>query len=157
MRPALQSLGPLPCLCDAFSLNGETLLLPDATSGLYLGVTNFAVVSQSNTALRFDNYNWLKLRTFLSGSASKEIPVYETTRKQRTDINELRLEGKSIIKAWEVFSPRAYNDAKGYCTIGYGELIAKDRCERITLPPEYRNGITPQQADQLFEKRIPRI
>lgn len=44
-----------------------------------------------------------------------------------------------------------YNDKKGFCTIGYGHLIKKKRCEDIVIPDEFKNGITEEKATELFK------
>lgn len=46
------------------------------------------------------------------------------------DISSIAL---AIIKTFEGWYPSAYNDPVGYCTIGYGHLIALSRCETIDL------------------------
>lgn len=75
----------------------------------------------------------------------------------RLPISSLNLsdQGKSFIKGWESFSSTAYNDSEGFCTIGYGHLIARDKCENLNLPNEFKNGITTAEADKLFEARVP--
>ncbi|MGE6428876.1 glycoside hydrolase family protein, partial [Serratia sp. NPDC078593] len=75
----------------------------------------------------------------------------------RMPISELNVsdKGKAFIKGWESFSSTAYNDSEGFCTIGYGHLIARAKCENIDLPDELKNGITVAEADDLFESRIP--
>ncbi|WP_231889184.1 glycoside hydrolase family protein [Mangrovibacter phragmitis] len=75
----------------------------------------------------------------------------------RIPISELNVsdKGKAFIKGWESFSSIAYNDSEGFCTIGYGHLIARTKCENIGLPDELKNGITITEADDLFESRIP--
>ncbi|WP_024549785.1 glycoside hydrolase family protein [Siccibacter turicensis] len=67
----------------------------------------------------------------------------------------LSVEGKRFIKDWEDFKSEAYNDSEGFCTIGYGHLIAKQRCENIQLSDEFKDGITKAKADELFELRLP--
>nr|WP_276534326.1 lysozyme [Enterobacter hormaechei] len=62
--------------------------------------------------------------------------------------------GKAFIKEWESFRSTAYNDSEGFCSIGYGHLIARARCEDISIPEEFRNGITNSKADELFESRL---
>lgn len=71
---------------------------------------------------------------------------------QRLDTSTLTTSdfGKDFIKAWEALGLTAYNDSKGYCTIGYGHLIDKNRCENITLPSEYQSGITSEKANDIF-------
>ncbi|WP_254611929.1 lysozyme [Serratia fonticola] len=75
----------------------------------------------------------------------------------RVDVNELSLSnnGRAFIKEWEKFEPTAYNDSKGFCTIGYGHLIARNKCENISLPSEFVGEITRERASELFEERVP--
>ncbi|MFP8576669.1 glycoside hydrolase family protein [Klebsiella pasteurii] len=75
----------------------------------------------------------------------------------RIDINQLQVsdEGKAFIKGWESFKSKPYNDSEGYCTIGYGHLIARRKCEDIVLSDEFKDGITCARADELFEERLP--
>ncbi|OEK08227.1 hypothetical protein A8C32_01825 [Flavivirga aquatica] len=85
------------------------------------------------------------------------LKVYSaSTNLSRIAIKNYKTSTKGIdfIKAWEKFEPTAYNDSEGYCTIGYGHLIAKNRCEDITLPDEFKNGIAEGEADKLFKKRL---
>jgi len=62
--------------------------------------------------------------------------------------------GKKFIKEWEGFRSTAYNDSEGFCSIGYGHLIERAKCENILLPEEFKNGITKSKADELFESRL---
>jgi GH24 family phage-related lysozyme (muramidase) len=85
--------------------------------------------------------------------------LVETSRGERLDINTLRTSesGKDFIKGWESLRLNAYNDSEGYCTIGYGHLIEEKRCEIITLPSEYSNGITQKKADEMFSIDLERF
>ncbi|WP_145579715.1 glycoside hydrolase family protein [Yersinia vastinensis] len=76
--------------------------------------------------------------------------------RDRIDIANLNIseEGKAFIKEWEGFRANAYNDSKGFCTIGYGHLIEMQSCESIELTDEFSNGITRLRADELFESRL---
>jgi GH24 family phage-related lysozyme (muramidase)/murein DD-endopeptidase MepM/ murein hydrolase activator NlpD len=62
--------------------------------------------------------------------------------------------GIQFIKDWEDFKSNHYNDSEGYCTIGYGHLIEKNKCENITIPIEFANGITEAKATELFKSRL---
>lgn len=88
--------------------------------------------------------------TFESG------PVNEVS-EDRVDPKTLSISDKGIefIKAWESFRSLPYNDSEGYCTIGYGHLIARDQCANISVPSEFTNGITTQRATELFNQRLP--
>ena len=75
----------------------------------------------------------------------------------RLDVNLLNIsiKGKEFIKEWEGFKADVYDDSNGYCSIGYGHLIARDACAEIEVPIEFRDGITRNKADELFENRLP--
>lgn len=57
----------------------------------------------------------------------------------------------SLIKYFEGWVAHAYNDAAGYCTIGYGHLIALKRCEQTTLG-EYSAALSETQGEMILEK-----
>ena len=64
-------------------------------------------------------------------------------------------QGIAFIKAWESVKIRngkhvPYNDSEGYCTIGYGHLIEKRRCEDISIPSRFVHGIDDQTALEVF-------
>ncbi|WP_103864611.1 PAAR-like protein [Aquimarina sp. I32.4] len=63
-------------------------------------------------------------------------------------------QGIKFIKDWETFKAHAYNDAEGYCTIGYGHLITYDKCENIILSGEFKDGISEEKASELFNERL---
>ncbi|UOU98486.1 glycoside hydrolase family protein [Chryseobacterium daecheongense] len=51
-----------------------------------------------------------------------------------------------------------FNDDYGFCTIGYGHLIAgKNSCENITIPSEFVNGLDETQATALLFQDVQRI
>jgi GH24 family phage-related lysozyme (muramidase)/murein DD-endopeptidase MepM/ murein hydrolase activator NlpD len=79
--------------------------------------------------------------------------------EDRVDPKTLNMsqEGIDFIKSWESFKSKPYNDSEDYCTIGYGHLIATDKCENITIPNELKNGITIEKANQLFKERLPKF
>lgn len=84
--------------------------------------------------------------------------LLEKNKKQdkRVDPKTLKTSDKGIqfVKDWEDFKSEYYNDSEGYCTIGYGHLIKKNKCENITIPTEFTNGITEAKATELFKSRL---
>ncbi len=56
-----------------------------------------------------------------------------------------------MIMHFEGWRPEAHNDPVGYCTIGYGHLIALDRCENIDLG-EFSTPLTKKQGLELLER-----
>lgn len=75
---------------------------------------------------------------------------------QRVDPKTLKASDKIVefIKDWEKYSKMPYNDSKGYCTIGYGHLIKKKKCGDIVMPSEFKDGISEEQATELFRKDL---
>lgn len=63
-------------------------------------------------------------------------------------VNRLTLE---MIKDFEGWVPSAYNDPVGYCTIGYGHLIAMKRCEEVDLG-DFRKTLTPADGETLLQR-----
>ncbi|RZJ51840.1 MAG: hypothetical protein EOO44_13680, partial [Flavobacterium sp.] len=88
-------------------------------------------------------------------SSGKLAPVNNVVSK-RVDPKTLKASDKLIefIKDWEKLYNKAYNDSKDYCTIGYGHLIKKKKCEDITIPDEFKNGITEAEATKLFKEDL---
>jgi len=104
----------------------------------------------------------LKKKSDASGkravSSSSSIFKYLTHGQAlpRKDPRQLTTSAQGIdfIMEWEDFRAMPYNDAEGYCTIGYGHLIARDACEQIAMPPMFENGISEENAVELFKERL---
>lgn len=64
-------------------------------------------------------------------------------------LREVYPKGIQLVKEFEGYRSRLYNDAVGYCTIGYGHLIKKSRCNG-TEPREFRPSITEQKGEELL-------
>lgn len=60
--------------------------------------------------------------------------------------------GLELIKDFEGWREKPYNDAKGYCTIGYGHLIDLKSCETTALLGDFANGLTREEGLVLLEK-----
>jgi GH24 family phage-related lysozyme (muramidase) len=67
---------------------------------------------------------------------------------------EMSEKGLNLIKKFEGFVPKPYNDPVGHCTVGYGTLLHNGKCNG-TDPSEqaYLNGIDEQQATRLLLER----
>jgi lysozyme len=63
-------------------------------------------------------------------------------------LNRVSLE---LIKDFEGWRAGAYDDPAGYCTIGYGHLIALTKCEGIDLG-EFKTPLTPAQGEALLQR-----
>lgn len=61
--------------------------------------------------------------------------------------------GVTFTKSAESWVPNLYNDAADYCTIGYGHLIKKARCDGTELS-EFRNGITKERGGEILSSDL---
>lgn len=156
---------PLPVLYSKALPEKRFLLVPDGITAALSNEYETLVVSNHEHRSGVDRSNWSKLIRFLGSIDVDDLFVrvlsgpgcVEPESRQSASMLFLSQTGRLFIKGWEGFRGDAYNDSEGYCTIGYGHLIAKNRCESITLPLEFRNGITQQKANELFEHRIPEM
>lgn len=76
--------------------------------------------------------------------------------RNRVNPKTLKISKKGIefIKSWEGLRLEAYDDSQGFATIGYGHLIERKSIKDISLSNEYKNGISQEKADELFEKDL---
>ncbi|MFY0690747.1 MAG: lysozyme [Paracoccaceae bacterium] len=54
-----------------------------------------------------------------------------------------------LIKQFEGWREKPYNDAVGYCTIGFGHLLALKSCEEIELG-EFKDGISISEGERIL-------
>ena len=57
--------------------------------------------------------------------------------------------GIDLTKTSEGFRSNLYNDAAGYCTIAYGHLLKRSKCDG-TEPPPFLRGVTEPQGTELL-------
>ena len=90
---------------------------------------------------------------------SGESAVNEREQKgkdERVDPKTLKASDEIVefIKDWEKYRKMPYNDSKGYCTVGYGHLIKKKKCEDIVIPTEFKDGVSETKATELFKEDL---
>lgn len=88
---------------------------------------------------------------------SNRIEEKKFGTESRVNPKTLKASDKIVefIKDWEKkYSKMPYNDKKGYCTIGYGHLIKKKRCEDIVIPAEFKNGLSEKDATTIFKEDL---
>lgn len=59
--------------------------------------------------------------------------------------------GFELLKDFEGWVPIAYDDPVGYCTVGYGHLIALKKCGLLN-PAPYPNGLTKGDGEKLLDE-----
>lgn len=80
----------------------------------------------------------------------------------RVDISSLSISaaGLEFIQGWEHLDLHPYDDSQGFCTVGYGHLIARQTCASLAndarLTP-YKDGIDKPTADRLFAADVRRL
>lgn len=57
--------------------------------------------------------------------------------------------GLDLIAKWEGFREHLYNDVADHCTIGYGHLVHKGKCNG-SEPPEFKSGIKEPRAREFL-------
>jgi GH24 family phage-related lysozyme (muramidase) len=65
------------------------------------------------------------------------------------EIRPVHPKGLELTKVAEGWVPRLYNDAAGYCTVGYGHLIKKAKCDG-SEPSEFLKGISMVRGSELL-------
>lgn len=93
-----------------------------------------------------------------------KAPATAEEKTDRLDVSSLSLskEGIEFIKGWEKFGDKPYDDSEGYCTVGFGHLLAKQRCAtmKANKHPDYeayKDGVTREEAEKILKKDIRRI
>ena len=88
-----------------------------------------------------------------SGKVGRED---DTTKTNRIPIEKLKVseDGKNLIKALEGFREETYDDSGGYCTIGYGHLIAKKKCKDIKGIEERSSLLQNKGLNEVFEEDV---
>ena len=88
-------------------------------------------------------------------------PKKEPATSDRLAIASMNISknGIKFIKSWEKCGLSPYEDSEGYCTIGWGHLIAKNKCSDLAagknnIYEKYKDGITQEEADNQFDKDI---
>jgi len=84
-------------------------------------------------------------------------PEYRAVLPEGIELRPVYQKGIDLTKLSEGFRGELYNDAAGYCTIGYGHLIKHARCDG-SEPRTFRDGITEPEGEELLrtDMRTPR-
>ncbi|MBD9414222.1 lysozyme [Pseudomonas sp. PDM16] len=155
----------LPVVYSEHLPGKKFLLIPEGFAFRSSSEYEAVVVANDGNNSGVARLGWDKLIRFLEMVDIDSICVRVLNDESRVgaDIRvnpgllSLSQRGRRFIKDWEGFRANAYNDSEGYCTIGYGHLIARASCESIRLPLEFSKGVSRQYANVLFESRIPEM
>jgi lysozyme len=81
------------------------------------------------------------------GSLLEQLEGQKAVLPQGVQLRPVNKRGLTLLEAAEGFIDHLYNDSANYCTIGYGRLIKKARCDGTELP-QYQGVISKQTAEQ---------
>lgn len=92
-------------------------------------------------------------------AAPKSVQSVPAGGAQRIAIESLSISTKGVdfIKGWEQLGLKPYDDSEGYCTVGWGHLIAKKSCTALANDPAlkpFKGGVTQAQADAMMREDI---
>lgn len=73
------------------------------------------------------------------------------TRRKRKRNRTISAAGARMIAEFEGFRSELYDDPAGHCTIGYGHLVHKGRCNG-SEPEAFRRGLTKVEARRLLRQ-----
>jgi len=60
--------------------------------------------------------------------------------------------GVELIKSFEGFVGKLYNDPAGHCTVGYGTLVHTGNCDGRSSEQPYTGGVTKEKATELLRQ-----
>ena len=61
--------------------------------------------------------------------------------------------GLDLIAKWEGFREHLYNDIADHCTIGYGHLVHKGKCNGSETRPEFKSGLKETSRTRISDCR----
>lgn len=61
--------------------------------------------------------------------------------------------GIDLLKGWESFHPKTYNDAAGQCAVGYGTVLHAGACDGRPVEQPWADGISDEKATELVRQR----
>lgn len=73
----------------------------------------------------------------------------EEEKEEKKGATKTSDRGIELIAEFEGFESNLYNDAADHCTIGFGHLVHKGKCNG-SEPDEFKKGITKQRAKELL-------
>lgn len=69
---------------------------------------------------------------------------------QGVELRKVYRPGIELTKKWEGWVPKRYNDAVGFCTVGYGHLLKKKNCDGTGNEVEFLKGISKERGEELL-------
>lgn len=82
-----------------------------------------------------------------------------STERRLPKFLDLSAQGLDFIKGWEDYREYPYEDARHFCTIGYGHLIAPKKCSQLASEGNqeynsFKSGLKPPAAEEILRKDV---
>jgi GH24 family phage-related lysozyme (muramidase) len=130
--------------------------LPDFESMDFVKSSAPQIVGQRTVTVNTDDLTFTQ--TLSSGLVTTVLPLSLLRSLSEPDggvpaasgPTGLSTAGVQLIKSFEGFIPKLYNDPAGHCTVGYGTLVHKYNCDGRSSEDPYKGGIPEDQATQLL-------
>jgi len=92
--------------------------------------------------------------TVLPVSFLQSLNVSRPFTNERTKSWEYSQQAMDLIKKFEGFRAKLYNDPVGHCTIGYGTLVHTGNCNGAASEQPYLQGVSEDEAIKLIKGRV---
>jgi GH24 family phage-related lysozyme (muramidase) len=125
-------------------------------------VRDSAPVIQGQRSVTITTDNLSFAQTFSSSLATTVLPAGFLRSLALSDPDAgaakiprtLSQQGVDLIKSFEGFRSKLYDDDAGHCTVGYGTLVHTGKCDGREAEAPYAKGITEAQATQLLAHKV---
>lgn len=114
---------------------------------------SFQLLALVNVALSADNAMITSQSNALTPGALLEDPVEPTDFQRTNGVRELFPAAVQLTKISEGFRSERYHDAAGYCTIAYGHLLKKARCDG-SEPKHFLTRISESLGEELLRSDL---
>ncbi len=144
---------------SALPIPGSSLIAGQIDFGDMDFVKDSAPVIQGQRSLTISTDNLSAAQSVASSFATTVLPVSLLRSLASNAISRgqslsgtISQQGIDLIKSFEGFRDKMYNDPAGHCTIGYGTLLHKGNCDGRSSEQPYVNGVTAEKATQLLKQ-----
>ena len=114
------------------------------------------ILGQRSVTIMTDELSFTQSKPSSLATTVLPLPVLEALSETAADAARTPMAlspgGVALIKQFEGFRAQMYNDPVGHCTIGYGTLLHKGKCDGRAEEQPYAGGVTETQATQLLER-----
>ena len=141
---------------SALPIPGTSMLAKLVDFANFDFVKDSAPVMKGQNGLTISSDDLTFAQSIVSALSTTVIPEsalamlrYSRAASDRTT-RALSPQGVELIKNFEGFSDKLYNDPAGHCTVGYGTLVHRGNCDGQTSEQPYTSGVTKDRATELL-------